>query len=538
MKITRQDLVAPTRQTSPVRTPAVPLHFWPRVIRVTIMLILLIAAFVAGTLAQGNGWTTVGNLRFQIAALWQQSRLPTAYLDVKFRDAQRLKADYESAQVTGVYLASPSDAITATIRLGSDNIPAQVRLPGGIYASGEWAFNITTQDERGLLGWRSVLMYNATIHHALSQWGLSESLQREGVLSAPVHPIALVFNGDALGVYGMWPAPEEMIVQSRAPGGLIYFDPAVYWQDLRRHFRDGQVPISVSLSDCQVVTIASAGQADQAAVSLLRDLQVGHRAVSDVLDMDQMGTLLALTTLWQGTPLDDWTRLAFYRDDSTGRLRPAAMANLISLSNQNELRWPICFDDPALQKAYIQALERISRPEYLNRLRSDLGSAFEQMQLAFASDGRPELTWDDLAARQKRLARWLEPTQAVLASWDLPPAASLEPSSTVSVSLSNLQRVPVEVLGFDVGKSTFLPIDPAWIQGGSDLIVSSSKGSLVLRAAGEDRLRRLHLHVPYTAVFAANRAAPRDELVEIRLVTRLWGLERRQSVLMQRASGE
>jgi hypothetical protein len=87
-----------------------------------------------------------------------------------------------------------------------------------------------------------------------------------------------------------------------------------------------------------------------------------------------------------------------------------------------------------------------------------------------------------------------------------------------------------------VGKSTFLPIDPAWIQGGADLIVSGSKGSVVLRAADEGRLRSLRLNVPYTAIFAAARAY--DETVDMQVVTRIWGLARRQSAPMQPVSGE
>jgi hypothetical protein len=314
---------------------------------------------------------------------------------------------------------------------------------------------------------------------------------------------------------------------------------------LRRQRESGPAPTAINLSDCQVATVAAWGSVvpnavDKVATSRLRDLQTGARKPSDVLDVEQMGTLLALTTLWQGSPLGDWTRLMFYLDASTDRLRPAAPANLISASDNNLLNWPSCFDDPLVQAAYSRAVERISRPEYLDQLRTALGD-FEPVQLAFSmQDGtlRAELTWDELAVRQKRMARWLEPTQTVLASWrdSVPPTTSLMPSSTLSVSLSNLQRVPVEVLGFDVGKSTFLPIDPAWIQAGSDLIVSGSKGSVVLRAAGEGRLRSLQLNVPYIAVFAAARA--RDETVEMQVVTRVWGLARRQSAPMQQVSGE
>jgi hypothetical protein len=133
------------------------------------------------------------------------------------------------------------------------------------------------------------------------------------------------------------------------------------------------------------------------------------------------------------------------------------------------------------------------------------------------------------------MARWLEPTQTVLATWTVPQAAP-QPDTALQVSLSNLQHVPVEVLGFDVGKSTFLPLDPAWIQDSAGITVTTTNGALVLRAADDGRLRTLRLSVPYNLVFAAGRAA--DEPVEMRVVTRLWGLTRQQSALMRQEGSE
>ena len=534
MKIARQDLALPLRSAPPVR-PSL-LSRWPLLVKIAVVAILIITVLALQTVDRSPPRTSGASPHFRIASLWQQSRLPTLYLDIKFENAQRLQTERASAQAAGIYIARPGAAVTATVRVGNANVPAQISLPSGQYAPGEWAFEITIQEPHTLLGWRHVLLYDAHARRALGQWGLSESLKREGIPASLVQSVQVAFNGDALGVYGAWPAPEEMMTQNRLTGGLVYFDRTLYYQDLLRQRGNGAAPLSVNLNDCQVATVAALGQADQAAMSRLRDLQIGHRAPSDVLDVEQMGTLLALTTLWQGSPLDDWTRLMFSLDLSTGRLRPVAAPNLIGPPGDNVLRWPVCFDDPSLQAAYVRAVERISRSEYLDKLRADVGSAFDQAQLAFAAQGKPELTWDELVARQKRMARWLEPTEMAQATWVMPAPATLKSSSVLSVSLANLQRVPVEVLGFDVGKSTFLPIDPAWIQDGSDSVISKSKGSVILRAAGDGRLRTLRLSVPYTAVFAAGRAY--DEQVEMRVATRLWGLARQQSAPMRQSSGE
>jgi hypothetical protein len=484
--------------------------------------------------------------RLQLDSLLQRSKLPTIYLNIEFKDAQRLRADRQDIELTGVHIPTPNDVVTATVRLGDDTIPVQIRLPAGEYPvaqASQWAFEIATQDKRGVLGWQHLLLYDAASHQAFSQWGLSQSLRREGILATPVQAVSVELNGDALGLYGAWAAPGPDVSADE----LVYFDPTLYWQDLQRQRGNGPVPLSVRLSDCQVATVevlnvpvTGTNASSQAAVQSLLNLQLGKRAPSDVLDVKQMGTLLALGTLWQGTPINDWTHLAFHLNPTTARLEPVGLADLISSPGDGVLRWPACFDDPILQSAYIQAIERVSQPEYLQQLQAALGNSFQQMQLAWDA-GEPtllaagRLTWDELAARQKRMARWLEPMQTVLATWSMPQAAP-KPDTTLQVSLSNLQHVPVEVLGFDVGKGTFLPPDPAWIQDSAGVTVTTTTGALVLRAADEGRLRTLRLSVPYNLVFTAGRAY--DEPVEMRVVTRLWGLTRQQSAPMSQERGE
>jgi len=480
----------------------------------------------------------LGDPRLQLDSLLQRSKLPTLYLNIEFKDVQRLRADRQGIELTGVHVPTPNDVVTATVRLGDDTIPVQIRLPAGEYPgaqASQWAFEITTQDRRGVLGWQHLLLYDAASHDALSQWGLSQSLRREGILAAPVQAVSVVLNGDALGLYGAWAASGPDVSADE----LVYFDPTRYWQDLLRQRGSGPVPLSVRLSDCQVATVAvlnvpvtGTSAAGQAVLQPLRDLQLGQRAPSDVLDVERMGTLLALGTLWQGTPINDWTHLAFHLNPTTGRLEPVGLADLISSPGDGALHWPACFDDPILQSAYIRAMERVSRPEYLQQLQAAQGNSFQQMQWVWDA-GR--LTWDELAVRQKRMARWLEPTQTVLATWAMPQAAP-KPDTTLQVSLSNLQHVPVEVLGFDVGRGAFLPLDPAWIQDSAGVTVTTTAGALVLRAADDGRLRTLRLNVPYNLVFTAGRAW--DEPVEMRVVTRLWGLTRQQSAPMRQVGGE
>lgn len=494
--------------------------------------LLVVVAFALGAASQSTGCYAplaanlgvIQNPRFAAASAWQRSRLPVLYLDVRFQDVQQLEAQRQGAALSGVHISTPGEAVSATVRISDQMIPVQVRLPQGAVEPGQWRFDVSALDEHLVLGWRHLRLSGLS----LSQWGLIENLRREGIMASPIQLVRVVLNGDELGVYGAWAA-----MGTDPAGGMAYFDQTLYWRELQRQ-RGSIPPTSADLSACQAAVVRAVQDSPTEdlsgqAVALLRALQSGSRAPSDVLDVERMGMLLALVTLWRDAPLDDWMRLGFCLNPATGRMEPVVTGDSISVQIGGPLRWPICFDDPFLQAAFTQALGKISQPAYLDWLQTDL--AFDQAQLVLASSGKPELTRNDLATRQERLARWLEPTQMVLATWTAPAAA---PDATAPITLTNLARAPVEVLGLDIGESTFLPVDPTWAKDdarASMVVQNANSAGIVLRAAGDGRLCALRLDVPYSRMFAAGRAP--DEF-EVRVVTRLWGLEQRQTTLVRR----
>ncbi|MBN1889206.1 MAG: hypothetical protein JW850_14530 [Thermoflexales bacterium] len=537
MKISRQDSHLPDGGRFAYRRA----FSMRRELLAPLSLLLVLGLLAAG---YGLGWHVplARYLRSQVLSIWSRSSLPTLYLDVAFQDAQRLQAQRQHALATGAYIPAPGEAISATARLADQLVPIQIDLLGGIVEPGQaggWKIKLATLNGRALLGWRHL----GLSPWSMAAWGLGANLELEGGAGLSVQPVWLVLNGDALGLYGAWPASVAELIAQRdcpdqlsesaldcvRPGSVAYFDYTLYWQEWQRQRGEGLSPTLVDLSNCQAAVArtwdGSPGASE--AVSLLSDLQGGSRAPSDVLDVERVATWLALATLWQGNPPGDWTGLAFYLDPATARLEPIVRGEQLSAASSGELEWPACFDDPLIQAAYVRALERISRPDYLQWLRAELGQPFELVQ---GLGGEPELGWDELAARQERIARWLRPSQAVWASWAAPQVPA--PDAVVRVSLANLQRVPVHVLGFDLGQSTFLPLDPAWVEDGQDVLVEGDLGAepaggILLRAADGRRQRFVSLALPYTRVFSAARAP--GESLDIRVLTQLSGQARRQS---------
>ncbi len=526
MKITRQAAIVPGKPCSPPGwSKRFSLTWFSKVAAISILLVLVLL-----------GVSYAPALRFWAASAWRQSSLPVVYLDVKFADAQQLDAQRRQAALTGVQLAQPGGTVSATLRIGNEIVPIQLSLAPGLGGGNLWAFQVDTLDaetSRHVLGWRHLKL----LPFSSSQLGLAHSLRREGILAVLAQPVQVALNGDALGVYGAWPLPgaEWMAQQGRPAGSVVYLDQTQYWQELQRQRGAGPSPLSVDLGNCQTALVvgidAATVQPDDRAAALVRDLQNGRWA-SEIVDVEKMGTWLALATLWQGLPPSDWSNIAFYLNPAASRLEPIALPAQRGAEDSGPFRWPVCFDDPVLQAAYVRAVERISRPEYLKSLQAEVGTAFDdfyELQLIAGSPG-----WAELEANQARMARWLTPAQPVQASWIMP--ATIAPGAVVQVQLANLLRAPVELVGFDVGKNTFLPFDPSWIQNGVDVVAQQASGEVILRSAGDGRLQVLALAVPYDKIFSASRAV--DEPLELRVVTRLWGATRQQSALVQLESAQ
>jgi hypothetical protein len=109
----------------------------------------------------------------------------------------------------------------------------------------------------------------------------------------------------------------------------------------------------------------------------------------------------------------------------------------------------------------------------------------------------------------------------------------------------------VELVGFDFGGLAFLPTDPAWFElapsdadphpvGSHSLFVDDAEG-VVMRAFGANGVQRaadsslqyVRCTVPLTVVHALDAELDFNARPEIRVVTRIWGLDNVQSTLVR-----
>ena len=147
MKITGQDTTSSSGPAAS-RQPAQISSRWV-VMRTVLAWGLLILVLALGIWAQARSGAvtsgarrTVGarslisDPRLQLESALQRAKLPTLYLNIEFKDVQRLQADRQGIELTGVHIPTTNDVVTATVRLGDDVIPVQIQLPAGVFERG------------------------------------------------------------------------------------------------------------------------------------------------------------------------------------------------------------------------------------------------------------------------------------------------------------------------------------------------------------------------------------------------------------------
>jgi hypothetical protein len=465
--------------------------------------------------------------------------LETLYVEILPADFSRIKAKREEALRLGVLLATGSDYVPATIRVGhnANETPVELRLKGDWadhFAYEKWSFRVRTLGENYLFGWRVFSLQDPSTRTFLDEWAFLQNLRLEDVLAVRYRFVHLVLNGEYKGIYALEEgfSRELFEAQGHREGLIIRYDEDLVWE--YRAFYDDQL-IPRGVNEFYVIDEFESGRinADPAlsaqrdvAVGLLRGLWTGERNGADVLDLETMGEFLALSDLWYAHHGLIWHNLRYYYNPITARLEPVAFdCHPLPAKEVVGLPQNAFYHDPYLQAAYVRELWRVSQPGYVEALEAQLGPEFDGLRAALEPEFGPDVLappWDLLRRRQDLVRQVLNPYRMVYAYVQSP---SSGPTTTLHVDLGNLLDIPVEVAGFEVD-GRLLPARDDWIEPDSRALVvpapAEEPDALILRPLDPQatHVPYVHLRIPRPALFPTGAL----DVPEIGVVTRLWGL--------------
>ncbi len=458
------------------------------------------------------------------------SRPKRLVLDIKQKHMQRIRYARERALEDAINLPGPDDYVPAELRFEGDTLEARIRLKG-VYApnwgdSRKWSLLLKIKGEKTLLGMKRCAIQHPANGDFIFEWLFDKALEDEGMLAQRYRFVEVVINGDEYGIYAFHEHFGKRLVEHgrRRAGPIIGFNKDLLLEEYRRGNRQGVQPYNVDgafwsafIDGVQTGGIEPGSSEEELylkAQSLLEAFRLGLLPAADVFDLETMATGLAMKALF-GAYEFDWKDLKLYYNPILGRLepivaevhhRPVLAVPGWWLNDGNrpymESFTRKLFADEAFFEEYIRALDRLSRPEYLQQLISRHAKGLEEnLNILHRDYPRYEFSPKTLIQIQKQIRALLEPLRGLHAYY------SQAADGQVVLELGSMQHFPLEILrvttadgeSLSISERTILPgkraLDPVSYRAAvfdlpqsSRWTESSSRGmTLFFRLLGTER---------------------------------------------------
>ena len=426
-------------------------------------------------------------------SLYQSNGLSTIFLDIPFDTMMQIEEKREEALKIGILQSSDEDYVSAYIRYNDgQSFDIKMRLKGDKLdhlRTDKWSFRVhITEDDGALLGMRRFSLQAPETRNYVHEWGYHQNLIMENILTTRYFFVNVVINGEHKGIYALEESFTEDLLESqgRREGVIIRLDEDLLWNNLAR-FED--IPthkvfffeLADGIPNNEITPFRGSHIASNdtlsgeltTAVELLYSFNQGLLSADQVFDEELWGKYYAITDLWAAWHGAYWLNERLYYNPVTGLLEPIAFDGLaVSPSYDKEhLAYPLAempfFDTPGVQKAYVETLERIASPEYVEMLKNEFGDEFgvyssllmEEYEGKDSQDlSLLQLPWDGLDFRTDIFSRNLKPAHPVRGNYHL---VEKDGATFLQLDLVNLMVVPVQINELLLGDNA-QPFEEIW----------------------------------------------------------------------------
>ncbi len=444
--------------------------------------------------------------------LYRESTLPTIYLDIPFDSMLAITDKRDIALRIGILLASDEDYVPATLHINDEqNLDVDIRLKGDWtdhLMTSKWSFRVHIKEDDGaILGMRRFSLQSPYTRNYVHEWTFHQNLMREGVLTTRYDFVNVVVNGEHKGVYAIEESfTEDLLeIQERREGIILRYDEDLYWTDYANggfwpKIKDfwvtdgGEISEITPFRETHIADNPTLQAEFEAGVDLMNAFRNHTVAPEEALDEELWGRFYALTDLWGGGHAAFWHNYRFYYNPVTGLIEPVAF-DALALHEAfmfDELGYPFLeenfFRSVGIQKAYVETLERITAPAYLQELENALGADVESYNQALLQEysnravpAAIESPWSLIRERASLLANNINPVQPIRGNYHLIDQTSLQ------LDLANLMVLPVELRNLRWGDET-ISLDELQCRGANcDLGLAPVQTAFVLSSIAEDQ---------------------------------------------------
>lgn len=395
----------------------------------------------------------------------------------------KLASKRQEALARSYLMAGEDDQVPAVVHYRDRDLRARVRLKGDhldhLFGD-KWSFRVELRDAETVLGMQRFSLHHPATRNYLGEWLFHETLRREGVAALRYEFVTVVVNGKALGIYAIEEhfGPELLARNGLPDGPIVRFNEEHLWREMAQQAqfepevrRNGSGEFAAAEVDAfrSGVVLADPVQRQHflRAVMQLESFRAGRAKTSDVFAIDKLARFFAVTDLLGAEHGARWHNARFLFNPLTGRLEPigfdgdaltpirdvCAVVEGVWIGTDSappaDAYYAKLFADPELLRAWMNAVERLTAPGWLEELLAATAPArAECMAILHKEFPEYEPSMPVLFRNRDYLRSVIQPTRAVLGYAHLPNPLELE------IEVAAVQGLPVELLAVVRGEAT------------------------------------------------------------------------------------
>ena len=317
------------------------------------------------------------------------------YLDIKFKDYQRLAYIRETSLQRGTIITTEDSYVPAGLTTDSKTVKADIRLKGDMtdHIQGDkWSLRIKIKGDDSVFGMKRFSIQDPKVAGFLNEWLLYKLYEYEGLISLRYRFVQVFINGKNMGIYALEESFSKELIENnrRREGSILKFDETHLWDGSL--WNSGTVKTETDIFFSSEIdafrsskTMSDSGLAINYLMGkkLLEDFRYGRLKPSRAFDIEKLAKLYAISNLTSSTHALRWKNARFYYNPIISKLEligynaysdnPLRQIYDIILEDHYSInRFMISeyhnmfFRDSEFLNLYFQTLDRISHKEYLD----------------------------------------------------------------------------------------------------------------------------------------------------------------------------
>lgn len=451
-----------------------------RIVILSIVLIVLAAgALFANRWVKTKGYTGLGDFISTVVSNYYHSFSASpekVSIRIEQQDYQQLEARRQIALERGMIINEEGSYVPAVLTYKEKEIKIKLRLKGHMtdhIESDKWSFRVRVKGKENFMGMGLFSLQHPGTRGYAYEWIYHEMMKREDIIALRYTFVSVELNGKDLGIYAVEENFDEELIENnqRKKGPVMRFDPDLYWVDRYNGLIRDRVmlePATFQSANLQpyreekVIADSSMRESYLRALGLMEGFRRGRLHAHEVFDINRVAKFHAIIDLVGGHHSLDWSDIKYYYNPVTDRLEPVAYESFTILPSRqisgmyrfaklekDDFRDDFhvaLFSDEKYFREYIKAVERISKPEFLDSFFSEVDAQLDQ-NLAILYKEFPYKKFDRKLyyRNQQSLRRMLDTPKGFHAYYH---GSS---GKEIKLKLGAIEALPVEITGLSIG---------------------------------------------------------------------------------------